>query len=70
MSLMLHLTKNLHGTAITVVLDCGFFVLQDLVDIKKKGCMGTHPSRRGGTGHNILMEKISSIASPTRVLGI
>ena len=41
-SLMLHLTKMLHGTGKIVVLDSGFCVPQGLVDMKKKGqrCWG------------------------------
>ena len=37
MSLMLLLTKILHGTGKVVVLDSGFCVIQVLVDIKNKG---------------------------------
>ena len=41
-SLMLHLTKMLHGTGKIVVLDSGFCVPQGSVDMKKKGqrCWG------------------------------
>ena len=40
MSLILRLTKKLHGTGEIVLLDSGFCVLQGLVDIEKKGVYG------------------------------
>ena len=39
-SLILRLTKKLHGTGKILVLDSGSCVLQGLVDIKKKGIYG------------------------------
>ena len=39
-SLMLCLTKMIHGTGNIVVLDYGFCVIHGLVDMKKKGVYG------------------------------
>ena len=40
MSLMLRLTKNLHGAGGNFMLYDGLYVLQGLVDINKKGVYG------------------------------
>ena len=40
MSLMLRLTKNIHGTGNIVVLDSGLCVMQGLVYITKKSVYG------------------------------
>ena len=40
MSLVLRLTKNIHGTGNIVVLDYGLCVLQGLLDITKKSVFG------------------------------
>ena len=51
------------------MLDSVFFVLQLSIDIKKKVVCGYYLIRRGGSGHTIYMEIISSIASLKITLG-
>ena len=67
---MLRLTKMLHGTGNIVVLDYGFFALQELVDMKKKGVYEAALVKEGIYRPRYIDVEKSGITSQTRILGI
>ena len=60
----------LHGTGNIVVLDSGFFALQELVDMKKKGVYEAALVKEGRYRPRYVDVEKSGITSQTRILGI
>ena len=68
MSLMLRLTKNLHGAGGNFMLYDGLYVLQGLVDINKKGVCESSLIKKSRYWPIYIDDEKSRLTSPTRVL--
>ena len=67
--LLMRLIKPIWGSGRTVILDSGFCVLKELIELRKKGVFASMLIKKGGTGQSIFSVMTSRNTSRISPLG-